>query len=72
MDIDFKEFPWATVLTALATLVVVIVGGVVVIFGEPGALSFQDYVKDLTGLGVANGLLGIGRGIRSGAKFRSR
>ena len=70
MEFDFKEFPWATVMTVLVTLIVAVVGGIVVIV-NPDALSFKDYVQTLTGLGVANGLLGIGRGIRANGKFHA-
>lgn len=71
MEFNFNEFPWATALTFTVTLIVAVVGGVVVIFGDPGALTFENYIKDLTGLGVANGLLGIGRGIRANGKFHA-
>lgn len=72
MEVNFSEFPWATVTTVIVTLVVAVVGGAVVIWGDPGALSFDDYVKTLTGMGIANGLLGIGRGIRANGKFQAR
>lgn len=70
MNTDATEFPWATAIMAVIAIVIVIVGGAVVIWGEPGTLSFQDYLNDLEKFGVAVGLLGVGRGIRSGLKNR--
>lgn len=62
-----QEFPWVTALLVVIALIVVCVGGAVVIWGPDGALTFQQYLDDLEKFGVALGLLGIGRGIRSGA-----
>lgn len=62
-----NEFPWATAILAFLALLVVCVGGAVVIWGPDGALTFKEYLDDLEKFGVAIGLLGIGRGIRSGA-----
>lgn len=66
----FNEFPWTTAIIAVIALIVVVVGGAVVIWGD-GALSYEDYLDNLVKFGVAVGLLGVGRGIRSGAKFLS-
>lgn len=60
------NFPWATVGLWALTIIVAVVGGAVVIWGPPGALSFDDYVKVLSAFGVAQGLLGVGRGVNSG------
>jgi hypothetical protein len=65
---DLKEFPWATAALIFLTLVAALVGGAVVIWGDPGALSFKEYLDDLEKFAVAVGVLGIGRGVRSAAK----
>lgn len=56
------EKPWMTICVVGIVFIVAVVGGVVVIT-DPASLSFQEYVTVLTGLAVASGLLGIGRGI---------
>lgn len=71
MDTNLNEFPWATALLFVIALIVVAVGGAVVIWGPSGALSFQQYLDDLKNFGIAIGLLGVGRGVRSGAKLLS-
>lgn len=71
MEINMSEFPWATAMTVMITLIVTLVGGAVVIWGDPGTLSFEKYVQVLTGLCVANGVLGIGRGIRANGKMHA-
>jgi hypothetical protein len=63
-----NEFPWVTAILVVVAVIVVCVGGAVVIWGPSGALTFQEYLNDLEKFGVALGLLGIGRGIRSGAQ----
>jgi hypothetical protein len=65
MQDDVPAVPWATIGVWLLTLIAAIVGGVVVIWGDPGALSFEDYIEILGGFAVAHGLLGIGRGINA-------
>lgn len=45
------------------TGIVAIVGGAVVIWGHPGALSFDDYIRTLEGFAASIGLLGIGKGV---------
>jgi len=57
--------PWATIGVWALTLLVAVVGGAVVIWGD-GALDFKSYAEILGAFGVAHGLLGIGRGINSG------
>lgn len=52
------------VATAIIVLIVVIVGGVVCIT-DPGTLSFRQYVETV---GLAAGLLAIGRGLDSRSK----
>jgi hypothetical protein len=60
------EFPWATAIIAVIAFIIVVVGGGVVMFGSSGSLTFDRYLTDLERLAVAVGILGIGRGIRSG------
>lgn len=55
--------PWATIFLCTITLVYAVVGGAVVLWGDPGALSFEKYGELLLGFAGALGLLGIGRGI---------
>jgi hypothetical protein len=57
--------PWATI--ALLSLVVIVagVGGAVVIWGNPGVLSFERYIDLLKSFAIAIGILGVGRGIAS-------
>ena len=57
--------PWATIFLCALTLIYAIVGGAVVIWGDPGALSFDQYGKYLLGFAGALGVLGVGRGIAS-------
>lgn len=59
------NFPWATFTSVVLTVIFALVGGAVVIWGDPGALSFDDYMKSMAGFAVAQGFLGIGRGIKS-------
>lgn len=61
-----KSISWATVMTVILVAIAALVGGAVVIWGHPGALSFQDYLNDLQKFAVAVGLLAIGRGVKSG------
>lgn len=61
-----KSISWATVLLGALVVIAACVGGGVVIWGPPGALSFQEYLNDLKGFAVAVGVLGIGRGVKAG------
>jgi len=61
-----SEFPWATFGVVVLTSVIAIVGGGVVIWGHPGALSFDDYVNAMWKFAAAIGLLGVGRGVKAG------
>lgn len=56
------RLPIATLLVAVITILVAVVGGIVTLT-NPSGLSFEEYVTLMTGLAGANGLLGIGRGI---------
>jgi len=58
---NWNEVPWATLLTVVGAVVVVIAGAVVTI---KGSMSFDEYAKTVAGLSVGAGLLGVGRGIR--------
>jgi hypothetical protein len=64
------EFPWATITAVGLTLIVGLTGAIVVIWGDPGALSFEDYMSNMTKFVGGIGLLAIGRGIRSGMKSK--
>lgn len=55
--------PWATIITGALVLIVAVVGGLVVLIGDDGALTFTNYIQAIVGLAVACGLLGVGRGI---------
>jgi hypothetical protein len=57
--------PWATIIMGALVLIAAAVGGAVVIWGKPGALSFQEYLNMLKTFAVAVGILGVGRGIAS-------
>ena len=69
MKIDLSQIasdkPVVTILTLIAALVALVVGGVVTIT-NPQSLSFHQYIQDIALLGGALGLgSGIGRGIDS-------
>lgn len=51
----------ATVLTVGLTMIVALVGGAVVLFGD--SLSFEDYATVLGLTTVGTGILGVGRGL---------
>jgi len=53
----------ATIFACGLTAVYAVVGGALVIWGDPGALSFDQYGDTLVKFAGAIGLLGIGRGI---------
>jgi len=67
-----NEFPWATACIVFLTVLAGITGAAVVIWGKPGALQFADYLKYMGEYAIALGVLGIGRGIRAGAKLHGR
>lgn len=66
---NMNEFPWATMTIVLLTVIAALAGAAVVIWGNPGTLSFADYLKYMGEYAAAIGLLGIGRGIRAHAKL---
>ena len=57
--------PWATIFLCAVTAIYTVVGGAVVIWGDPGALSFEEYGNKLVWFAGALGILGVGRGIAS-------
>lgn len=61
-----RDFPWATFGVLGLTSIIAIVGGAVVIWGHPGALSFNEYVDAMWKFALAAGVLGVGRGVKSG------
>jgi heme A synthase len=61
-----SEFPWATFGVIGLTAIIALVGGAVVIWGHNGALSFNDYINAMWKFALAAGLLGVGRGVKSG------
>jgi hypothetical protein len=61
-----KNLSWVTIGVILLTTVIAIVGGAVVIWGHPGALSFQEYIDTMWKFAVAVGIVGVGQGIKSG------
>lgn len=66
-----NEFPWATACVVFLTILAAVTGAAVVIWGDPGTLSFENYLKYMGEYALALGVLGIGRGIRSSAKLNS-
>lgn len=46
--------------------IVAVVGGALVLFGEAGSLSFEEYLDNLTKFALAVGILGAGRAIKNG------
>jgi hypothetical protein len=64
------KLPVATILVAVITVLVGLVGGIVTVT-NPDELAFTDYVTVMTGLAGANGLLGVGRGILGSSKAKT-
>jgi len=62
---EAEEFPWATALIVLITVVMIVGGGLTVLIGDT-TLTARGYFRDLALLAIGIGLLGIGRGVRSG------
>ncbi len=60
-----KEYPM-TLIIGVVFVIVTIVGGVLVIFGEAGTLSFEDYLDKLVTFALAAGILGAGKAIKKG------
>lgn len=63
---EWNEFPWATFTAVAVTLIAALAGAGVVVFGDEGALNFSEYLDHLGKFVIGIGLLGIGRGVRSG------
>jgi hypothetical protein len=70
MNPTSPEFPWATALVVVIVLIASLAGAGVVVFGDSGALSFNDYLDYMTKFVIGLGILGVGRGIRAGMKSR--
>lgn len=66
-----RELPWATIGVLGLTGVIAVVGGAVVIWGHPGALSFDSYVNAMWKFALAAGVLGVGRGVKAGLENSS-
>lgn len=64
----FKDVGLVTAVACAIAVIAAVVGGAVVIWGEPGALSFQDYLVAMAGFVAGLGLVGIGRGIHLGQR----
>jgi hypothetical protein len=64
----FREVGIVTLLSCVIAVIAAVVGGAVVVFGDPGALTFDAYLKAMAGFVAGLGLLGIGRGIHLGAR----
>jgi hypothetical protein len=58
-----NDIPIVTYVACVIVVIAALVGGAVVIWGDPGALSYGDYLKDMAGFTVGLGLVGVGRGI---------
>lgn len=54
------------------TIIAAVTGAIAVIWGDPGTLSFENYLKYMGAYAAALGLLGIGRGIRANAREQKR
>lgn len=65
-----EEFPWATALVSLAALIIIVIGGAAAIVDD--GYKMEEYFNDLARISVGLGLLGIGRGIRSGLLRREQ
>jgi hypothetical protein len=61
-----NDFPWSTFGVMVLTIVAALVGGAVVIWGNPGALTFNEYLDYMWKFAGAIGILGIGRGVKAG------
>lgn len=69
---EVNEFPWATFTACIITVIAALAGAAVVVWGDPGALSFKDYLSAMSVFVIGIGLLGIGRGVRAGLKAQAR
>lgn len=57
------KFPWATVTAVVLTVIAAIVGGLVVVIGDDGALTFDQYLDAMSKFVIGIGILGVGRGV---------
>lgn len=58
-----NALPWATIGLFVLTGLYALTGAAVVLWGDPGALSFNEYGDKLVWFAGAFGVLGVGRGI---------
>lgn len=68
MKLFTNAAPWATIFLCAITLLYAVTGGAIVIWGDPGALSFNEYGDKLVWFAGALGVLGIGRGVAASNK----
>lgn len=64
----FKTVGIVTLVACTIAVIAAVIGGLVVIIGPSGALSFEDYLNDMAKFVAGLGLLGIGRGIHLAAR----
>ena len=57
----WDKLPWTTIFAGIIVVIVAVVGGGVLLFGE--GLTFEGYVKMLSDVAVGVGLVAVGRGI---------
>lgn len=62
------NIPIVTIVSAVIAIIAAVAGAAVVIFGHPGALSFDGYLNDMAKFVGGLGLVGLGRGISIGLK----
>ena len=67
---NWNDFPWSTFCVVILTVVAAVGGMAVVIWGDPGTLTFENYLKYMGEYAIALGVLGVGRGIVAGQKAR--
>jgi hypothetical protein len=67
-----NDFPWATAGVWLLTIIFAVVGGAVVVWGDPGALSFESYIKVMGAFVASHAVLGLGRGFVAGKKAEAQ
>jgi hypothetical protein len=67
----FREIGLVTLVTCVIAVLAALVGGAVVVWGSPGALSFDTYLKDMAGFVAGLGIVGVGRGIHLGQRARA-
>lgn len=63
-----RDLPIATIVLAALAVIVAVVGGIIVVLGpQHGAdgLTFNEYVDALSKFAIGVGLLGVGRGLHT-------